>query len=114
MLRLRRHLLDGASRTFGRMAEEKDQESRRHAISYARRHRCGLSHAYRRWVAQTKEKTTRHAYRRNTQSQIKVEDIMLSGSEQYYDDIYAATGKDYLAETDKLRDFIQKHKFTSA
>jgi ubiquinone/menaquinone biosynthesis C-methylase UbiE len=35
---------------------------------------------------------------------------MLSGSEKYYDDIYAATGKDYVAETAKLDKLIQKHK----
>lgn len=37
---------------------------------------------------------------------------MLSGSEQYYDDIYGALGKDYAAEADKLHGFIQKHKNT--
>ncbi len=35
---------------------------------------------------------------------------MLSGSEKYYDDIYAATGKDYAAETKKLDELIQKYK----
>ena len=37
---------------------------------------------------------------------------MLSGSEKFYDDIYAAMGKDYAAETDKLHQFIQKYKRT--
>lgn len=37
---------------------------------------------------------------------------MLSGSEKYYDDIYAATGKDYAAETNKLHNFVQKYKCT--
>jgi ubiquinone/menaquinone biosynthesis C-methylase UbiE len=37
---------------------------------------------------------------------------MLSGSEKFYDDIYAAIGKDYAAETAKLREFIEKHKRT--
>lgn len=35
---------------------------------------------------------------------------MLSGSEKYYDDIYGTMGKDYAAETDKLRAFIEKYK----
>jgi ubiquinone/menaquinone biosynthesis C-methylase UbiE len=35
---------------------------------------------------------------------------MLSGSEQYYDDIYSSLGKDYAAEADKLHEFIQKYK----
>jgi ubiquinone/menaquinone biosynthesis C-methylase UbiE len=35
---------------------------------------------------------------------------MLSGSEKYYDDIYSAMGKDYVAETDKLHEFIQQYK----
>jgi ubiquinone/menaquinone biosynthesis C-methylase UbiE len=35
---------------------------------------------------------------------------MLSGSEKYYDDIYAAAGKDYAAEADKVHGFIQKYK----
>jgi ubiquinone/menaquinone biosynthesis C-methylase UbiE len=35
---------------------------------------------------------------------------MLSGSEQYYDDIYGTMGKDYSAEADKLHEFIQKYK----
>ena len=38
---------------------------------------------------------------------------MLSGSEKYYDDIYASMGKDYAAETDKLREFIQKYKHSA-
>jgi len=37
---------------------------------------------------------------------------MLSGSEKYYDDIYGSMGKDYVAEADKAREFIQKHKHT--
>lgn len=37
---------------------------------------------------------------------------MLSGSEKYYDDIYAATGKDYVEETNKLHELIQKYKCT--
>ena len=37
---------------------------------------------------------------------------MLSGSEKYYDDIYATMGKDYVAETDRLHQFIQKYKGT--
>lgn len=37
---------------------------------------------------------------------------MLSGSEKYYDDIYATIGKDYVAETEKLNEFIQKYKGT--
>jgi len=35
---------------------------------------------------------------------------MLSGSEQYYDDIYGSMGKDYAAEADKLHEFIQTYK----
>ncbi len=35
---------------------------------------------------------------------------MLSGSEKYYDDIYSAMGKDYVAETSKLHEFIQRYK----
>jgi ubiquinone/menaquinone biosynthesis C-methylase UbiE len=35
---------------------------------------------------------------------------MLSGSEPYYDDIYFSMGKDYAAEAEKIRDFIQEHK----
>lgn len=35
---------------------------------------------------------------------------MLSGSEQYYDDIYGVTGKDYAAEAAKILEFIEKHK----
>ena len=35
---------------------------------------------------------------------------MLSGSEKYYDDIYGTMGKDYAAEADKLRAFIEKYK----
>jgi ubiquinone/menaquinone biosynthesis C-methylase UbiE len=35
---------------------------------------------------------------------------MLSGSEKFYDDIYATMGKDYAAEADKLRAFIQKYR----
>ncbi|HEX6034061.1 MAG TPA: class I SAM-dependent methyltransferase [Anaerolineales bacterium] len=37
---------------------------------------------------------------------------MLSGSEKFYDDIYGAMGKDYVAEADKLHQFIQKYKRT--
>lgn len=35
---------------------------------------------------------------------------MLSGSEQYYDDIYGVTGKDYAAEAAKIHEFIEKYK----
>lgn len=35
---------------------------------------------------------------------------MLSGSEQYYDDIYEAIDKDYATEAARIREFIQKHK----
>lgn len=35
---------------------------------------------------------------------------MLSGSEQYYDDIYSTIGKDYAAEANKLHEFIQEYK----
>ena len=35
---------------------------------------------------------------------------MLSGSEKYYDDIYATMGKDYAAEANKIHEFIQKCK----
>ena len=38
---------------------------------------------------------------------------MLSGSEKYYDDIYSTIGKDNAAETEKLREFIQKYKCTN-
>jgi ubiquinone/menaquinone biosynthesis C-methylase UbiE len=37
---------------------------------------------------------------------------MYSGSEQYYDDIYGAIGKDYAAEASKVHEFIQKYKRT--
>ena len=37
---------------------------------------------------------------------------MYTGSEQYYDDLYATIGKDYAEETEKLHGFIQKHKNT--
>jgi ubiquinone/menaquinone biosynthesis C-methylase UbiE len=37
---------------------------------------------------------------------------MLSGSENYYDDIYGAMGKDYTTEANKLHEFIQKYKHT--
>jgi SAM-dependent methyltransferase len=37
---------------------------------------------------------------------------MLSGSEKYYDDIYSAAGKDYVAEAEKIHGFIQKYKCT--
>ena len=37
---------------------------------------------------------------------------MYSGSEKYYDDLYASMGKDYAAETEKLHGFIQKYKHT--
>jgi SAM-dependent methyltransferase len=35
---------------------------------------------------------------------------MYSKSAKYYDDIYASAGKDYPAETNKVRKFIQKYK----
>lgn len=35
---------------------------------------------------------------------------MYSKSAKYYDDIYAANGKDYRAEANKVRRFIQKYK----
>ena len=38
---------------------------------------------------------------------------MFSKSEQFYDDIYSNMGKDYVAETDKLHEFIQKYKCSS-
>ena len=38
---------------------------------------------------------------------------MLSGSEKYYDDIYASIGKDYAAETEKLHALIQRRKSSS-
>jgi ubiquinone/menaquinone biosynthesis C-methylase UbiE len=41
-----------------------------------------------------------------------VEEIMLSGSEKYYDDIYSTMGKDYVAESNKIHEFIQKYKRT--
>ncbi|HEX9388515.1 MAG TPA: class I SAM-dependent methyltransferase [Anaerolineales bacterium] len=37
---------------------------------------------------------------------------MLAGSEKYYDDIYSTMGKDYVAEANKLHEFIQKYKRT--
>jgi ubiquinone/menaquinone biosynthesis C-methylase UbiE len=37
---------------------------------------------------------------------------MLSGSEKFYDDIYATMGKDYAVEADKLHGFIQKYQRT--
>jgi len=37
---------------------------------------------------------------------------MFSKSAQYYDDIYGSADKGYIAETDKLHKFIQKHKST--
>jgi len=37
---------------------------------------------------------------------------MYSGSEKYYDDLYASMGKDYAAETEKLHVFIEKYKST--
>ena len=37
---------------------------------------------------------------------------MDSGSEKYYDDLYASMGKDYAAETEKLHVFIEKYKRT--
>lgn len=37
---------------------------------------------------------------------------MYSGSEKYYDDIYAVTGKDYVEEANKIHQFIQQHKHT--
>jgi ubiquinone/menaquinone biosynthesis C-methylase UbiE len=41
-----------------------------------------------------------------------VEDIMLSGSERYYDDIYSTMGKDYLEESNKLHELIQRYQRT--
>src|SRR6266511_1575687 len=38
---------------------------------------------------------------------------MLAGSEKYYDDIYSTVGKDYVAEANKLHEFIQKYKHTN-
>lgn len=38
---------------------------------------------------------------------------MLSGSEQYYDDIYGVTGKDYAAEATRIHEFIEKYKQTA-
>lgn len=38
---------------------------------------------------------------------------MLSGSEKYYDDIYSTMGKDYVAESNKLQEFIQKYKLSN-
>jgi len=37
---------------------------------------------------------------------------MFSKSEKYYDEIYGAMGKDYVAEANKTHTFIQKHKHT--
>ena len=37
---------------------------------------------------------------------------MFSKSEKYYDEIYGAMGKDYVAEANKAHKFIQKHKRT--
>ena len=37
---------------------------------------------------------------------------MFSSSEKYYDDIYAAMGKDYVLEAGKIHAFIQKHKLS--
>ena len=37
---------------------------------------------------------------------------MFSGSEEYYDVIYSTMGKDYVAEANKLHEFIQKYKRT--
>ncbi len=37
---------------------------------------------------------------------------MYSKSQKYYDDIYASMGKDYSAEANKARKFIQKHKLS--
>ncbi len=37
---------------------------------------------------------------------------MLSGSEKYYDDIYSTMGKDYVAEANRLHEFVQKFKRT--
>ena len=38
---------------------------------------------------------------------------MFSKSAQYYDDIYRSADKGYNAETDKIREFIQKYKRTT-
>jgi ubiquinone/menaquinone biosynthesis C-methylase UbiE len=35
---------------------------------------------------------------------------MISGAEQYYDDLYGEMGKDYSVEAKKIHTFIQKHK----
>lgn len=37
---------------------------------------------------------------------------MFSGTEKYYDDIYSAMGKDYVAEAEKAHELIQKYKQT--
>ena len=37
---------------------------------------------------------------------------MLSGSEKYYDDIYATMGKDYIAEATRIHELIQRYKRT--
>ena len=37
---------------------------------------------------------------------------MLSGSEKYYDDIYGAMGKDYVAEATRIHELIQRYKHT--
>jgi ubiquinone/menaquinone biosynthesis C-methylase UbiE len=42
-----------------------------------------------------------------------VEEMMFSGSEKYYDDIYSTMGKDYVAEANKIHEFIQKYKHTN-
>jgi ubiquinone/menaquinone biosynthesis C-methylase UbiE len=69
--------------------------------------------AHRRRTAQAKKRTKDITYCGSSQSSINKEEIMLSGSEKYYDDIYATMGKDYAAETDKLYAFIQKCKSTT-
>src|SRR6266496_3531226 len=71
-----------------------------------------MSHAYRRWTTSAKETTESYAHRRSSQSPVNVEEIMLSGSEKYYDDIYSSMGKDYAVEANKLHELIQKHKCT--
>ena len=38
---------------------------------------------------------------------------MFSTSEQYYDELYGAMGKDYVQETNKVHKFIRKHKRTT-
>src|SRR5215212_7255719 len=98
MLRLRRHLFDGASGTFGRMVKEKNQQSGKHTIPNSGRYRCRLPDAHRRRLTPTTKASTSRAYRRSSQSPL-VEEKMLSGSEKYYDDIYNSMGKDYVAET---------------